>query len=117
MRSNKDYRVRSLKDFQDKDYEDVLKRPVFCAKQRHEKEELKYFCENCIIAVCQTCVLMDHSGHALEHIEDEAERQKRIEMKRESLREFYRGHFCLKSPKLTLACVRSLIHQQVCRGI
>ena len=58
----------------------MLKRPVFCAKQRHEKEELKYFCTNCKMAVCQTCVLMDHPGHALEHIEDEAERQK-IEMK------------------------------------
>ena len=80
MRSNKDHRVLALKDFQDKDYEDVLKRPVFCAKQRHEKEELKLFCKNCEMAVCQTCVLMDHPGHALEHIEDEAERQK-IEMK------------------------------------
>jgi len=80
MRINKDHRVLALKDFQDKDYEDVLKRPVFCAKQRHEKEELKYFCKNCEMAVCQSCVLMDHSGHALEHIEDEAERQK-IEMK------------------------------------
>ena len=58
----------------------MLKRPVFCAKQRHEKEELKYFCKNCETAVCQTCVLIDHPGHALEHIEDEAERQK-IEMK------------------------------------
>ena len=80
MRSNKGHRVLALKEFQDKDYEDVLKRPVFCAKQRHEKEELKYFCKNCEMAVCQTCVLMDHPGHALEHIEDEAERQK-IEMK------------------------------------
>jgi len=80
MRINKDHRVLALKDFEDKDYEDVLKRPVFCAKQRHEKEELKYFCKNCEMAVCQSCVLMDHSGHALEHIEDEAERQK-IEMK------------------------------------
>ena len=80
MRSNKDHRVLALKDFQDKDYEDVLKRPVFCAKQRHEKEELKYFCKNCEMAVCQSCVLMDHPGHALEHIEDEAERQK-IELK------------------------------------
>ena len=80
MRSNKDHRVLALKDFQDKDYEDVLKRPVFCGKQRHEKEELKYFCKNCEIAVCQTCVLIDHPGHALEHIEDEAKRQK-IEMK------------------------------------
>ena len=80
MRSNNDHRVLALKEFQDKDYEDVLKRPVFCSKQRHEKEELKYFCKNCKMAVCQTCVLMDHPGHALEHIEDEAERQK-IEMK------------------------------------
>ena len=80
MRSKKDHRVLALKDFQDKDYEDVLKRPVFCAKQRREKEELKYFCKKCEIAVCQSCVLMDHPGHALEHIEDEAERQK-IEVK------------------------------------
>ena len=80
MRKNKDHRVLALKEFQDKDYEDVLKRPVFCGKQRHEKEELKYFCKNCEMAVCQTCVLMDHPGHTLEHIEDEAERQK-TEMK------------------------------------
>ena len=80
MRSNKDHRVLALKDFQDKDYEDVLKRPVFCAKQRHEKEELKYFCKNCEMVVCQTCVTLSHSGHALEHIEEEAERQK-IEIK------------------------------------
>jgi len=80
MRRNKDHRVLALKDFQDQDYEDVLKRPVFCAKQRHEKEELKFFCKNCETAVCQFCVLMDHPGHALEHIEDEAERQK-IKMK------------------------------------
>ena len=80
MKGNKDHRVLALKDFQDKDYEDVLKRPVFCAKQRHDKKELEYFCKNCEMAVCQSCVLMDHPGHALEHIEDEAERQK-IEMK------------------------------------
>ena len=65
-----------IKDFQEKDFEDVLKRPSFCTKQRHEKEELKYFCKNCDAAVCQTCVLMDHAGHTLEHLEEEAERQK-----------------------------------------
>jgi len=80
MRSNKDHRVLALKDSQDKDYEDVLKRPVFCTKQRHEKEELKCFCKNCEMAVCQSCVLIDHPGHALEHIEDEAQRRK-IEIK------------------------------------
>ena len=80
MRSSKDHRVLALKDFQEKDFEDVIKRPSFCSKQRHEKEELKYFCKNCDAAVCQTCVLMDHPGHALEHLEEEAERQK-IEIK------------------------------------
>ena len=80
IRSNKDHRVLALKDFQDKDYEDVLKRPVFCAKQRHEKEELKYFCKNCETPVCQSCINLDHSGHSFKHIEEEAERQK-IEMK------------------------------------
>ena len=32
------------------------------------------------MAVCQTCVTLGHSGHTLEHIEEEAQRQK-IEMK------------------------------------
>ena len=73
---NKDHRVLALKDFQEKDYEDVLKRPLFCSKQRHEKEELKYFCKNCETAACQSCVLIHHTGHAMLHLEEEAERQK-----------------------------------------
>ncbi|KAL9958639.1 hypothetical protein ACROYT_G035686 [Oculina patagonica] len=76
IRSYKDHRVLALKEFQDKDYEDVLKRPVFCTKQRHQNEELRYFCKNCQAAVCQTCVTLEHAGHGLEHIEEEAERQK-----------------------------------------
>ena len=73
---NKDHRVLALKDFQEKDYEDVLKRPLFCSKQRHEKEELKYFCKKCETAACQSCVVIDHAGHAILHLEEEAERQK-----------------------------------------
>ncbi|KAL9957798.1 hypothetical protein ACROYT_G034744, partial [Oculina patagonica] len=80
MRSHKNHRVLALKEFQDKDYEDVLKRPAFCPKQGHKKEELNYFCKNCETAVCQTCVLLEHGGHTLNLIEEEAERQK-IEMK------------------------------------
>ena len=76
IQSNKDHRVLALKDFQEKDYEDVLKRPLFCSKQRHEKEELKYFCKNCETAACQSCVFIHHPGHAILHLEEEAERQK-----------------------------------------
>ena len=66
----------ALKEFQDRDYEDVLKRPVFCPEPRHKKEELKYYCKNCKTAVCQTCVTLNHNGHAFDHIDDEAEKQR-----------------------------------------
>ena len=78
MRNHKDHRVLAVKEFQDKDYEDVLKRPAFCPRQGHQKE-LKFFCKTCENAVCQTCVTLEHGGHALKLIEEEAENQK-IEM-------------------------------------
>ena len=79
MRNNKDHRVLAVKEFQDKDFENVLKRPVFCSRQGHQKEELKYVCKKCEAAVCQTCVTLDHGGHTLKLVEEEAEAQK-IEM-------------------------------------
>ena len=80
MRDKKEHRVLAVKEFQDRDYEDVLKRPVFCSRQGHRKEELKLFCKECETAVCQTCVLLDHNGHKLTLIEEEAANQ-RLEIK------------------------------------
>ena len=80
MRDKKEHRVLALKEFQDKDYEDVLKRPVFCSKERHQKEELKYYCKECETALCQTCVTLNHGGHDLRLIEEEAE-NKTLEIK------------------------------------
>ena len=93
MRTNKDHRVLALKDFQDKDYEDVLKRPVFCAKQGHTEEELKFFCKDCETAVCQTCVLLEHKIHTMNLIQEEAETQK-IQIK--SLVEIHRNNLKAK---------------------
>ena len=76
MRDKKEHRVLALKDFQNKDYEDVLKRPVFCSKQGHQKEELKYYCKECETVLCQTCFALDHGGHVLKLIEEEAKSQK-----------------------------------------
>ena len=76
MRDKKEHRVLALKEFKDRDYQDVLKRPVFCSRQGHRKEELKLFCKECETAVCQTCVMLDHNGHKLTLIEEEAENQR-----------------------------------------
>ena len=80
MRDKKGHRVLAVKEFQHKDYEDVLKRPVFCSKERHQKEELKYYCKECETALCQTCVTLNHGGHDLRLIEEEAE-NKTLEIK------------------------------------
>ena len=80
MRDKKEHRVLAVKEFQDKDYEDVLTRPIFCSRQGHQKKKLKLFCKECETAVCQTCVILDHKVHKLTLIEEEAENQ-RLEIK------------------------------------
>ena len=64
IRANKDHRVLAITEFQDQDIEDVLKRPTFCEKKHHENEELKFFCKDCEVAICNTCVVTLHEGHA-----------------------------------------------------
>ena len=80
MRDKTGHRALAVKEFQDKDFEDVLKRPIFCSRQGHHKEELKYYCKECETALCQTCVTLNHGGHVLKLIEEEAE-TKRLEIK------------------------------------
>ena len=80
MRDKKEHRVLAVKEFQNKDYEDVLKRPVFCSNEGHQKEELKYYCKECEAALCQTCVTLDHGGHVLKLIDEEA-KNKALEIK------------------------------------
>ena len=80
MRDKTGHRALAVREFQDKDFEDVLKRPVFCSRQGHQKEELKYYCKECETALCQTCVILNHGGHVLKLIEEEAE-NKRLEIK------------------------------------
>ncbi|XP_022794624.1 E3 ubiquitin-protein ligase TRIM71-like [Stylophora pistillata] len=53
-----------------------MKRPAFCPKEDHNKEELKYFCKDCEMPVCQICVTIDHGGHNIKLIKEEAETQK-----------------------------------------
>ena len=76
IRENKEHRVLALKDFQDEDYENVLKRPAFCQKKHHEKEELKFFCKDCEVAICNTCVVTLHEGHAKMLLEEAANERK-----------------------------------------
>ena len=76
IRANKDHRVLAIKDFQDQDIEDVLKRPAFCQKKHHENEELKFFCKDCEFAICSTCAITLHEGHGKVPLQDAAYERK-----------------------------------------
>ena len=68
LRENKEHRVTALKDFQEQDYEDVLKRPAICKKKHHEKL-LEYYCNTCEEAACQMCLNVGHGGHEINPLE------------------------------------------------
>ena len=64
IKDNKGHYVLALRDFQDQDFENILKRPAFCGKPGHEKKELEFFCKSCEVAICYSCVTLLHEGHA-----------------------------------------------------
>ena len=85
IRANKDHKVLAIKDFQDQDIEDVLRRPVFCQKENHENKKLKFFCKDCEVAICNTCALTLHDCHVKVPLQDAAnERKLRLESLLES---------------------------------
>ena len=74
--TNKEHKTLLLKDFQDQDIEAVLKRPAFCQKELHDKEELKFFCKDCKVAICNTCVVTLHDGHGKMLLKEAANARK-----------------------------------------
>ena len=86
IRENKDHRTLALKDFQHQDIKAVLERPAFCQKKHHEKEEVKFFCKGCKVAICSTCAMTLHevdnqakkSLESLSQKKDEVEKQVKL---------------------------------------
>ena len=69
LRENKEHRVLALKDFEDKDFEDVIKRPAFCSKDFHDRKMLKFYCKLCEVPACKNCVTLEHGKHDVEPLE------------------------------------------------
>ena len=87
MKANKDHYALALEDFQDHDFEDILKRPEYCAMPGHEKKKIKLFCKICKVAICNACAFTDHDGHGKILLEQAAnERKLRVKSAIESQR-------------------------------
>ena len=81
IRANKEHRVLALKDFQDQDIEDVLKRPAFCDKPGHEKKELEFFCNKCEEPICNSCAATIHGDGHVKILLEEAANERKAEAK------------------------------------
>ena len=87
IKANKDHYALALEDFQDQDFENILKRPEYCALPGHEKKKIKLFCKICKVAICNACALTDHDGHGKILLEQAAnERKLRVKSAIESRR-------------------------------
>ena len=87
MKANKDHYALALEDFQDHDFENILKRPTFGAIPGHEKKEIEFFCNICEVAICNACALTNHDGHGKILLEQAAnERKLRVKSATESRR-------------------------------
>ena len=70
------HKVTPVKQFQDKDYEAMLKRQSFCPQQYHEREPTRFYCTECEMCVCQICINTTHKPHGVEPIEKVADNVK-----------------------------------------
>jgi len=73
--------VLAIKDFQDQDIEDVLKRSAFCGKPGHEKKELEFFCKNCEEPICDSCAATIHGDGHVKILLEEATNERKVEAK------------------------------------
>ena len=76
MKANKDHYALALEDFQDQDFENILKRPECCPIPGHEKKEIEFFCNICKVAICNACALTNHDGHGKILLEQAANERK-----------------------------------------
>ena len=87
MKANKDHCALALEDLQEHDFENILKRPTFCAIPGHEKKEIEFFCNICEVVICNACALTNHDGHGKILLEQAAnERKLRVKSAIESQR-------------------------------
>ena len=87
IKANKDHYALALENFQDHDFENILKRSTFCAIPGHEKKEIEFFCNICEVAICNACALTNHDGHGKILLEQAAnERKLRVKSAIESQR-------------------------------
>lgn len=77
MRCFENHKVVPLEEMRRSEERVAIHKPLFC--RVHASENLKYFCFNCQVPVCNDCLLYEHKGaeHNYEIISDAEQRMKK----------------------------------------
>lgn len=79
MRCFEDHKVVQLEDLRKSSEKVAIHKPLYCSV--HPPENLKYFCFNCQIPVCNECLIGEHKGKEHNYqIISEAEKPMRLEL-------------------------------------
>ena len=70
------HKAMHVKDFQEQDYEALLKRKPFCTKRYHEREMTRFCCLQCQCCVCHLCIVTDHRSHEAILLDEAAHNEK-----------------------------------------
>ena len=70
------HNVMPVKDFQDQDYEALLKRQPFYTKRYHEREMTRFYCLQCQCCVCHLCIVTEHKSHEVILLDEAADNEK-----------------------------------------
>ena len=70
------HKVMPVKDFQDQEYEALLKRQPFCTKKYQEREITRFYCLRCQCYLCHLCIVTAHKSHEVILLDEAADNEK-----------------------------------------
>ena len=70
------HKVTPVKEFKAEDYEALLKRQPFCSQKYHEREITRFFCVQCQVCICASCIVTDHRNHDADLLDKAAQEEK-----------------------------------------
>ena len=79
LKGLRNHKVLQAKDFNLQDIEPLKQKHAVCKEQYHNNEQLRYFCTQCQLCLCQICITADkkNKDHEINFLEQTADEFKR----------------------------------------
>ena len=74
--STQSHRTVLIHELKEQDFERIIRRPVMCEKENHEKQPVDFYCHDCKVCICKLCVDEVHNIHNVEGVEKASEQSK-----------------------------------------